>query len=187
MTQLIIKNMVCPRCIKYVGELLQTMGIAYSNIELGVVQLVQPISEEQKHKLVLTLQEDGFELLEDQYMQLIERIKDAVILWVYHHDEIKQTNFSEFISSKLHQDYSSLSKSFSSFEGITIEKYLILQKIERVKELLTYGELTLSEIAYELDYSSSQHLSSQFKRITGFTASEFRKRYTHTRQFIDKV
>lgn len=181
-----IKNMVCPRCIMAVKNILESMSINFSHIQLGEVSLNQDISKEQTLNLSQKLEAMGFELLNDNQQQLIEQIK-ALIITHIHQENKYNIVYSMFLKENLHRDYSFLSKLFSSVEGITIEQYIILQKIEKVKELITYDQLTLSEIAFQLGYSSLAHLSSQFKKITGLTPSQFKKQGSNMRQGLDKI
>lgn len=186
--KLYIKNMVCDRCKAAVKQDLERLSIDYKSISLGMVELNTMPAETQLSDLRNSLTQQGFELIEDKTARLISRIKAVVIEFVREHDRHSaKTKFSEFLTEKLHKDYSSLSKLFSDVEGVTIEKYLILQKIEHVKELLVYDELNLSEIAYELNYSSIQHLSNQFKKVTGLTPSHFKKIGLLKRKPLDKV
>lgn len=180
-----IKNMVCPRCISAVEGILQEQGIGYSEVKLGEVNLTKSISEEQKQRLSKSLMSQGFELLENEKSSLIAQIKTAVIDQVHHSKEPMKENFSSYLSKRLHHDYTALSKLFSSVEGITIEKYITAQKIEKAKELLYYDEMSLAEIAFQLDYSSSAYLSSQFKKETGMTPSEFKKQSNPKRRNLD--
>lgn len=178
--------MVCPRCIMAVREILSGMGIDNADITLGEVNLINEMTNEQLSEVKERLQEIGFNLLSDSRQQIVETIKTFII------DKIQSlqgdyTNFSILISNELHKDYSQLSKLFSSIEGITIEQYIILQRVEKAKELLTYGEKTLSEIAYALGYSSVAHLSAQFKKITGMTPSQFKKHGCELRKGLDAV
>lgn len=184
-----IKNMVCNRCIKVVRDELEKLGVQIESINLGEVVTAQAINKELKEKIKGVLEENGFELLEDKRFKVIERIKNYVIKLVHYSDEDSPGNFnySALIAQELGMDYAYLSNLFSSLEGITIEHFIILQKIERAKELLKYGDLTLSEIAYKLGYSSVQHLSNQFKKITGLTASQFKKMTGNTRKPLDNV
>jgi AraC-like DNA-binding protein len=189
MTKLIIKNMVCNRCIKVIKDELEKMNIPVTSITLGEVIIDKesvdlPIDEIRK-----MLEENGFELIEDRKAKLIEKIKIEVIKYVHSKDKSEKSSkrFSDYIADILHYDYHYLSNLFSSVENITIEQYLITQKIERAKELLKYGELTLSEIAYELDYSSVAHLSGQFKKVTGLTASRFKSLTENTRKPLDNI
>ena len=184
-----IKNMVCNRCIKVVRDELEKLGVQVESINLGEVVTAQAIDKELKEKIKGVLEENGFELLEDKRSKIIEKIKKYVIEIVHYSDGGSQSNFnySALIAKELGMDYAYLSNLFSSLEGITIEHFIILQRIERAKELLKYGDLTLSEIAYKLGYSSVQHLSIQFKKITGLTASQFKKMTDNTRKPLDKV
>lgn len=179
--------MVCNRCIMVVKQELEKLGIPGCNVTLGEVELKQPLTDEQHVRLENNLAELGFELLDNVRQKLIEKIKNIIIKQVHHSDEQEQYNFSEIIASALHKDYSYLSKLFSEVEGVTIEKYIINQKIEKVKELIIYNELSLSEIAYKLGYSSVAHLSSQFKKVTGLTPSHFKEVAENKRKPIDLV
>ncbi len=186
---LFIKNMVCNRCIKVVKEELNKIGLEVKHIKLGEVEInispeVLPLSEI-KH----VLEKNGFELIEDRKARLIEEIKIAVINLVYDDEAVsnKKMNLSDFIRAKVGYDYNYLSGLFSSIENITIEQFVILQKIERAKELLKYGQFTLSEISYKLGYSSVAHLSAQFKKVTGMTASQFNNQTDAKRFPIDKL
>lgn len=186
--QLIIKNMVCGRCIKVVGEELETLGYHVKQISLGEVEIAETPDKKDLDSIRRMLEKNGFELLDDKNAMLVTQIKSIIIDLIHHHPEdYPQQNYSEIIAHKLHKDYSYLSKLFSSVENITIEKYIILQKIERVKELLVYDELTLSEIAYELGYSSVQHLSNQFKKTTGLSPSAFKHTAGNKRKPLDEV
>lgn len=183
-----IKNVVCRRCIKVIEDIFEQQHLPVKTVELGVVWLESPLTDEQKSALRTALEAEGFELIEDKRAQIVNQIKDIVIEIVHHNRYVPlHMKLSDFIAQELHHDYSYLSHLFSSLEGITLEKYIIKQKIERVKELLLYDELTLSEIAFQLGYSSTQHLSSQFKRVTGFSPSIFKTNYRHTRKPLDKV
>ena len=187
MNRLYIKNMVCLRCIKVVREELQKLGIDYNSVQLGEVELTEEIPAEKLDRLRVTLLENGFELIDDSRTKLIEEVKTLIIKSIYESNKPEEINYSDYLSKATGKPYTFLSSLFSSVENTTIEKFIISQKIERTKELLVYGELTLSEIAYRLGYSSSQHLSGQFKRITGFTPSYFKELKEQKRQFIDKI
>ena len=182
-----IKNMVCNRCIKVVREDAEQLGLEVESLRLGEMVVKQEVSDEKKEQLRTVLQEDGFELLDDRKASLVEKIKNIIIQEVHHSEERRHENFSHLIADELHMDYNYLSNLFSSLEGTTIEKYIILQRIEKVKELLVYDELTLSEIAWKLGYSSVHHLSSQFKKITGLTPSHFKKIGEDKRKPLDGV
>ncbi|UXP33869.1 AraC family transcriptional regulator [Reichenbachiella agarivorans] len=170
-----IKNMVCPRCIASVGDILAELNIQISQLELGEVKTVEDLSEQQSEELAKCLAERGFELLQDHKSKMIAQIKAIIIETIHLSKEHLQVNYSTLLSEKLHHDYASLSRLFSSVEGLTIEKFVLKQKIERVKELIFYDEMNLSEIAYDVHYSSVAHLSTQFKKETGMTPSQFKK------------
>lgn len=179
--------MVCLRCIKVVREELQKLGIEYNSVQLGEVKLAEEIPAEKHDRLRITLLENGFELIDDSRTKLIEEVKTLIIKSIYESNKPEEINYSDYLFKATGKPYTVLSSLFSSVENTTIEKFIISQKIERTKELLVYGELTLSEIAYRLGYSSSQHLSGQFKKITGFTPSYFKDLKEQKRQFIDKI
>jgi AraC family transcriptional regulator len=183
-----IKNMVCSRCIRVVREELEKLGLRIQRIDLGEVDLFNGKAIDLK-KIKAVLENNGFELIEDKRGRIIEHIKLAILKLVQHDHSVSplKLNYSDYISNELGHDYHSLSALFSSVENITIEQYIILQKIERVKELLKYGELTLSEIAYKMGYSSVQHLSNQFKKVTGLTPSHFKDLKESHRKPLDKV
>lgn len=188
--ELYIKNMVCGRCIKVVQEELTALGLHPITVELGMVKLQEDeISAGQQSRLNSTLNSLGFELLDSAKTRLIEQIKNTIINKVFYSGPLdEKVNWSKLISDSCFHEYNYLSSLFSSVEGITIEQYIIRQKIERVKELLFYDELNLSEIANTLDYSSIAHLSAQFKKITGQTPSQFKKeRANHKRKAIDQI
>lgn len=167
--------MVCPRCIASVSGIMEELEIQVRNVELGQVHLNTHLNEENKKVLNEKLKEVGFELLEPGKSAIISKIKTLIIDLVHNKEEIPNVNMSTYLSEKLNQEYSSLSRLFSSVEGITIEKFTLKQRIERVKELLFYDQLNLSEIAFRMNYSSVAHLSNQFKKETGLTPSEFKK------------
>ena len=170
-----IKNMVCPRCIDTVEHIFADLELDISSIALGEVITQNEISKDQKETLNKKLYERGFELLEDNKSKLIGKIKTLIINYIHYPEESIHINFSTYLSDQLHQEYSYLSRLFSYVEGITIEKFMVSQKIEKVKELFFYDELTLSEIAFKMDYSSVAYLSSQFKKETGLTPTQFKK------------
>lgn len=184
---LYIKNMVCNRCILVVQQELKKLNIDSYKITLGEVETGAELSKEQLEQLRKNLAALGFELLDNSRQQLIEKIKNIIIKQVHYSKEENHHNYSEILSQALHKDYSYLSSLFSEVEGITIEKYIINQKIERVKELIIYDELNLSEIAYKLGYSSVAHLSNQFKKVTGLTPSHFKQVGQNKRKPLDKV
>lgn len=174
--ELRIKHMVCPRCIMAVEQVLTQLSILFEKVELGSVVLRGVISPEKLQAFESRLHTLGFEVLKDRDSQRIEKIKNLLSVLLGSEEIPSGFLLSEFIKTEMGEDYSALSQLFSSMEGITLERYFIEQKIMKVKEWLSYEELTLSEIAWKLDYSSVQHLSAQFKRITGMTPSEYKKR-----------
>ncbi len=186
---LYVKNMVCPRCIKVVREELEKLGIEVQRIELGKVRVGQDVNELNLDEIKIVLEKEGFELIEDTKTKLIDGIKTEIISVIqkYKDEDLEKVNFSQYLSEIFNKDYNYLSNLFSKTEGITIEHYIILQKIEKAKELLKYGEMTLSEIAYRLGYSSVQHLSRQFKKTTGITASKFKDDLTNLRKPLDSI
>ena len=186
-TQLRIKNMVCDRCKMAVEQVLKDVGLTPERIDLGEVWVSDVPTEAQLAQLKTRLEALGFELLDDQRQQMIERMKTAIIALVHHHQGNKTLNLSVYLSQLLHRDYSALSKLFSEVTGFTIERYFIMQRIERVKELIRYDELTLTEIAYQMNYSSVAHLSSQFRSVTGMTPTQFRFMKTVQRANLDEV
>lgn len=182
-----IKNMVCNRCIMVVEDQLKRLGLQPLSVELGVAILQTRVTDEVYHSVKEALEPFGFELMDDKKSQVIEQIKDAIIELVHYKDSDLKVNLSDHLASKLNRDYSSLSKLFSEVTNTTIEKYLIAQKIERAKELLVYGELSLNEIADKLNYSSAAYLNAQFKSVTGLTPSYFKKIKEHKRKPLDEV
>ncbi|MBA4056671.1 MAG: AraC family transcriptional regulator [Marivirga sp.] len=184
--KLYVKNMVCHRCIIVVQQELEKLGIKSNSIQLGEVELAESPNTEQLNKIRGALSRVGFELIDDRKSKLIEQIKNLIIDVVHHQKKLK-TNLSDYLAEQIGKDYSHLSNLFSEVEGTTIEQYAIHQRIERVKELLVYDELTLSQIAYEMGYSSVAHLSNQFKKVTGLTPSHFKKIGENKRTPLDKV
>lgn len=167
--------MVSIRCKMVVKTELERLGLHYTNVELGEAYIEEEITEEQRLQLDAALRKTGLELIDDKRSILIEKIKAVIIEQVHYAEEPLHINFSDFLSEKLHHNYNYLSNLFSEVQGTTIEHFIIKHKIERVKELLIYNELTLRKIAFELDYSSVAHLCQQFKKTTGLTISHFRK------------
>ncbi len=167
--------MVSLRCKLMVKEELKKLGIEYLVIDLGVVEILEDITQEQRDLLKVNLQKTGLELLDDKRSILIERIKSVIVEMIHYSDELPKIKYSDYISEKLGYDYTYLSNVFSEVKGITLQHYIIMHRIEKVKELLLYDELNLSEISYRLQYSSVAHLSSQFKKITGLTPSFYRQ------------
>ena len=187
MTTLFIKNMVCNRCIMAVKSELDKLGIEPIDVQLGEVTLEKELTTQEKEKFSKALVSLGHELIEDKKSRLIEQIKNTIIDLVHHQDNETKTNLSDVLSEKLHHDYNYLSNLFSEVEGTTIEKYFIAQKIEKVKELLVYDELSLSEIAFRLNYSSVAYLSNQFKKVTGLTPSHFKQIKADKRKPLDSL
>jgi AraC-like DNA-binding protein len=173
--KLYIKYMVSLRCKLLVKEELHNLGLRYIAIDLGVVEIQEEISEQQREQLKTSLLRSGLELLDDKRSILIEKIKNVIIEMIHYSDELPKVNYSDYISEKLNYDYTYLSNIFAEVKGITIQQFIIINKIERVKELLLYDELNLTEISYKLHYSSVAHLSNQFKKITGISPSFFKK------------
>lgn len=187
MAVLYIKNMVCDRCIMAVKKVLDSLSIAYQKVELGEVSIINELTEELRLQLKGKLEALGFELLDDRRQQIIDQIKSALIKVVHYKNDAANLKMSGYLVEKLHQDYSSLSKLFSEVEGKTLEHYFMELKIERVKELIKYDELTLSQIANQMDYSSTAYLSAQFKSVTGMTPTQFKKLDANTRKGLDKL
>ncbi|MEZ4904262.1 MAG: helix-turn-helix transcriptional regulator [Spirosomataceae bacterium] len=182
-----IKNMVCDRCKMVVQQSFQHTGFQVLRTDLGEVEVVDGFAPNQLNQLSDLLKGYGFELLKDRNDILIEKIKNAVIDLIQSRVYVPKINYSAYLSEKLNQDYSGLSVLFSTHEGMTIEQYIIRQKIERVKELLRYDELSLSQIADELQYSSVAHLSGQFKKVTGITPSQFKQTTMLKRIPLDSI
>ena len=179
--------MVCARCEMAVETLLDEMNISVGSIKLGEVEISKILDDTEKKLLAEKLKSLGFELLDDKISKTIERIKNLIVNVVHHQNEQLKANLSHYLADDLKQDYSALSNLFSETEGVTIEHYFIAQKIEKVKELLIYNELSLSEIAFQLNYSSVAHLSNQFKKTTGITPTQFKQLKEKKRKQIDEV
>ncbi len=179
--------MVCPRCLMAVESILHDLDIPFHSLELGKVELKEIISEKKLISLESELSKMGFQLLLAENETIVNQVKSFVIEYFYSPNPDNKQNLSSLLSKSIGKDYSVISKVFSQTEGITIEKYIIKQKIERVKELLSYGELSLSEIAYQLNYSSPSYLSNQFKQIIGISPSKYAKQSSESRITIDKV
>src|SRR6218665_2170022 len=173
--KLYIKYMVSLRCKMVVKEELKKLGIHYVVIDLGMVEVLENITDGQRDQFKQNLALSGLELLDDKKSILIEKIKNVIVELIHHSEDVPKVNYSEHISSKLNYDYTYLANIFSEVKGITIQQYIILHKIERVKELLLYDELNLTEISYKLHYSSVAHLSNQFKKITGLSPSFYKQ------------
>lgn len=186
-TVLYIKNMVCDRCKMAVEHELRNLGLTPTKVELGVVCVKEEVDSECRTKIRAGLEALGFELLEDRQQQTVDRIKSLIIELVHYRNNKSGTNLSAYLSEQLGSDYSALSKLFSENTGMTIEKFFILQKTERIKELLFYGEMSLSEIADMMNYSSVAYLSTQFKNITGMTPSQFKALKEKNLTQLDKL
>jgi AraC family transcriptional regulator len=186
-TVLHIKNMVCPRCISTVTRVLQEAGLQVGEVKLGEAR-IQAEPAPDYEQLNAVLKKEGFEVIYDREKQLSESIKNTLIDYLEHYQtQYEPVTTSVFLSEKLHLPYQQLSKIFSRQEGITIEKYFIKLKIEKVKELLSYNQLTLSEIAYQLKYSSVQHLSNQFRKVTGISVSDYKQQAAASRTSLDAL
>jgi AraC-like DNA-binding protein len=173
---LYIKNMESSRCKAIVKNELNNLGLRFKTVELGQVELEEAqLSDEKRHLIDTALRNTGLELMTDKKTQVVEKIKTVIHQLIYLSDDLPKTNFSDYISKQVNRDYNNLSILFSNEEGLTIEKYIIEQKVQRVKELLVYSQLSLSDIAYKLKYSSTAHLSNQFKKISGLTPAFFRR------------
>ncbi|WP_394344943.1 AraC family transcriptional regulator [Aquimarina algicola] len=178
--------MVCPRCITAVEHIFKKLNIHYSSVKLGEVLVETSLDKIQIQELKTELEEIGFALIDDRKSHLIAQMKNLVIAKIHHSDKVLEVNWATYISEKLHLDYKYLSSLFSSEENITFEHYIIHQKIERCKELITYDELNLSEIAFKLNYSSVAYLSTQFKKVTNMTPSQFKKSKYKNRKPLDE-
>ena len=185
--KLYIKYMVSIRCKMIVKEELKNLGLHFVIVNLGEVEIMEDITSEQREKLRTGLLKSGLELMEDKKAMLIEKIKNIIIEMVHYEDELPKVNFSEYLSEKMDYDYTYLANLFSETEGTTIEHFIILHKIERVKELILYNELNLTEISDKLHYSSVAHLANQFKKITGLTPSFFKSLKHKKRVMLENV
>ena len=179
--------MVSNRCKLAVKEALKSLGLHFIVVDLGEVEIMEDISTEQREEMKIVLLNSGLELMDDKRAVLIEKIKNVIIEMVHHTDEIIKTKFSDFLSKKLNHDYTYLSNLFSEVQGTTIEQFIISHKIERIKELMIYGELNITEIAWKMNYSSVAHLSNQFKKVTGLTPSHFKKLKDKKRMPIEEI
>jgi len=170
-----------------VKEELKKLGLHYIVVDMGVVDIMENITDEQREQIRTALLRSGLELMEDKKAVIIEKIKNVIIEMVHYSDEFPKVNFSDYLIEKLHYDYTYLANLFSEVKGITIEKFIITHKIERVKELIIYDELNLSEIAWKMHYSSVAHLSNQFKKVTGLTPSHFKSLKNKRRKPIEEI
>jgi len=179
--------MVSTRCKMVVKDELKKMGIHFVMVDLGEVEIMENISDAKRAQLKAALLTSGLELMDDKRAVLIERIKNVIIEMVHYTDELPKVNYSDYISEKLHHDYTYLSNIFSEVKGITIQQFIIVHKIERAKELLLYDEMNLTEISYVLNYSSVAHLSNQFKKVTGLSPSHFKQLKDKRRCPIEEI
>ena len=185
--KLYIKYMVSNRCKMAVKEELKKLGLHFIVVDLGEVEIMETISPDQREKLKLSLLESGLELMDDKRAVLIEKIKNTIIEMIHHSDEMIKTNFSDYLSEKLNHDYTYLANLFSEVQGTTIEHFIINHKIERIKELIIYDELNITEIAWKMNYSSVAHLSNQFKKVTGLSPSHFKQLKDKRRSQIEDI
>jgi len=179
--------MVSNRCKMAVKEALKKLGLHFIVVDLGEVEIMENISAEQREQMKMALLDSGLELMDDKRAILIERIKTTIIEMVHHSDEMIKTNFSDFLSEKLNHDYTYMANLFSEVQGTTIEHFIIAHKIERIKELIIYDELNITEIAWKMNYSSVAHLSNQFKKVTGLSPSHFKQLKDKRRSPIENV
>ncbi len=182
-----IKYMVSTRCKMLVKQELRKLGLHFIVVDMGVVDIMEELDEFQRESLRIALAESGLELMDDKKSMLIEKIKNVIIDMVHYSDKLAKTNFSDYLSEKLNHHYTYLANMFSEVQGITIEKFIIFHKIERVKELIIYNELNLTEIAFMMHYSSVAHLSNQFKKVTGLSPSHFKKLKDKRRNPIEDI
>lgn len=188
-TILLVKNMVCHRCVLAVEDILRNESIPFQKVIFGEIHLLNELLQEQKNRLIKAFDKIGFELIDNHSTALIEKIKQLVIKRARNEADEKESNIklSHYLSQKVNYEYTYLSSLFSSVEGRTIENYFIEQRIEKAKELLVYGQLTLSQIAFDLEYSSVAHLSTQFKKITGLTPTYFKEIGLAKRKSLDNI
>jgi len=179
--------MVSARCKMLVKEELKKLGLHFIVVDLGEVDIMETISLEQRLELKTALQAAGLDLMDDKRAMLIEKIKNVIIEMVHHSDEVIKVNFSHYLSEKLNHDYTYLSNLFSEVQGTTIEQFIIAHKIERIKELIIYGELNITEIAWKMNYSSVAHLSNQFKKMTGLSPTHFKQLKDKKRNPIEEI
>ncbi len=179
--------MVSARCKSAVKEELKKLGLHFIVVDLGEVEIMETISLDQRDRLKVALLNAGLELMDDKRAVLIERIKNVIVEMVHHSEEVIKINFSVFLSEKLNHDYTYLANLFSEVQGTTIEQFIISHKIERIKELIIYGELNITEIAWKMNYSSVAHLSNQFKKVTGLSPSHFKQLKDKRRSPIEDI
>ena len=179
--------MVSNRCKMAVKEELKKLGLHFIVVDLGEVEIMETITTDQREKLKMSLFDSGLELMDDKRAVLIEKIKTTIIDMVHNSDEMIKTNFSDYLSEKLNHDYTYLANLFSEVQGTTIEHFIINHKIERIKELIFYDELNITEIAWKMNYSSVAHLSNQFKKVTGLSPSHFKQLKDKRRSQIEDI
>jgi AraC-like DNA-binding protein len=185
--KIFIKYMVSTRCKMAVKTALKDLGLHYILVDLGEVEIMENLSQTQREQLTKALHDSGLELMDDKRGVLVEKIKNAIIEMVHYTEETIKVNFSEYLSKHLNHDYTYLSNLFSEIQGTTIEQFIIAHKIERIKELIIYDELNISQIAWKMNYSSVAHLSNQFKKVTGLTPSHFKQLKEKRRSPIEEV
>ncbi len=179
--------MVSNRCKMVVKEVLKEMGLHFIIVDLGEVEIMETLTDIQREQLKISLLESGLELMDNKKAVLIEKIKNIIIQLIHHSEETIKTNFSDYLSEKLNHNYTYLANLFSEVQGTTIEQFIILHKVERIKELIIYGELNITEIAWKLNYSSIAHLSNQFKKITGLSPMHFKQLKDKRRKPIEEI
>jgi AraC-like DNA-binding protein len=185
--KLFIKYMVSNRCKIVVKEILRELDLHFVLVDLGEVEIMENISAEQRELLKSNLLECGLDLMDDKKSILIEKIKTIIIQLIHHSEEDIKINFSEYLSEKLHHNYNYIANLFSEVQGVTIEHFIINHKVEKIKELMIYGELTITEIAYKMNYSSVAHLSTQFKKVTGLSPSHFKQLKDKRRNPLEEI
>ncbi len=179
--------MVSNRCKMAVKDALRKLKLHFVVVDLGEVDIMENITEEQREKLKVELFNSGLELMDDKRAMLIEKIKNVIIEMVHYSEEAIKVNFSDYLSEKLNHDYTYLANLFSEVQGTTIEQFIIIHKVERIKELINYGELNITEIAWKMNYSSVAHLSNQFKKVTGLSPSHFKQMKDKRRSPIEEI
>ncbi|MBC7746214.1 MAG: helix-turn-helix transcriptional regulator [Flavobacterium sp.] len=185
--KLYVKNMVSVRCKIIVKQELTKLGLHFIIVELGEVEIMENISAYQREEVKLALLSSGLELMDDKRSVLIEKIKNTIVEMIHHTGELIKSNFSDYLSAKLNYDYTYMANLFSEVQGTTIEQFIISHKIERIKELIIYDELNITEIAWKLNYSSVAHLSNQFKKVTGLSPSHFKQLKVKRRSPIEEI
>lgn len=179
--------MVSIRCKMFVKAALRKLGLHFIIVDLGEIEIMEELTNEKRAELKAELAKSGLELMDDKKAIMIEKISNVIIEMIHYSEELPKVNYSDYISEKMHLDYTYLSNIYSEVKGITIQQFIILHKVERAKELLIYDELNLTEISYRLNYSSVAHLSNQFKKVTGLTPSHFKQMKNKRRKPIEKI